>query len=97
MFLQIVLEEDAWPNGIAIDPEQDRIYWTEGRRSLIKSAVLHDGSDVTVFSSSVNHPYSLSKLGEYLLMTFFFIYTIFYWVAIVFSHIHVLDVAVQDL
>uniref|UniRef100_A0A0M3HPM8 Low-density lipoprotein receptor-related protein 6 n=1 Tax=Ascaris lumbricoides TaxID=6252 RepID=A0A0M3HPM8_ASCLU len=60
----IVLEEDAWPNGIAIDPEQDRIYWTEGRRSLIKSAVLHDGSDVTVFSSSVNHPYSLSKLGN---------------------------------
>uniref|UniRef100_A0A915A586 Low-density lipoprotein receptor repeat class B n=1 Tax=Parascaris univalens TaxID=6257 RepID=A0A915A586_PARUN len=39
----IVLEEDAWPNGIAIDPEQDRIFWAEGRRSLIKSAVLRDG------------------------------------------------------
>uniref|UniRef100_A0A914R0Q8 Adipocyte plasma membrane-associated protein n=1 Tax=Parascaris equorum TaxID=6256 RepID=A0A914R0Q8_PAREQ len=64
ILVRIVLEEDAWPNGIAIDPEQDRIFWAEGRRSLIKSAVLRDGSDVTVFSSSVNHPYSLSKLGN---------------------------------
>ncbi|VDM47866.1 unnamed protein product [Toxocara canis] len=59
----IALEGDAWPNGIAIDSEHNRIYWAEGRRSLIKSAALHDGSDVTVFSSG-NTLYSNSLYGR---------------------------------
>lgn len=28
----------AWPNGIAIDPENQRLYWTEGNYSVVKAS-----------------------------------------------------------
>lgn len=61
--LKVSLEKDAWPNGIAVDTRQKRIYWAEGNRSLIKSASLEGNLDVQIFSTSINHPYSLSLLG----------------------------------
>ncbi|VDK36667.1 unnamed protein product [Gongylonema pulchrum] len=60
----VSLEKDAWPNGIAVDSRQKRLYWAEGSRSLIKSAALNGNLDVQIFSESVNHPYSLSILGN---------------------------------
>ncbi|VDK41720.1 unnamed protein product [Anisakis simplex] len=60
----VALEKDAWPNGIAVDGDQNRIYWVEGRHSLIKSAALDDGSDIQILSTAINHPYSISKLGN---------------------------------
>ncbi|VDN01921.1 unnamed protein product [Thelazia callipaeda] len=60
----VSLEKDAWPNGIAVDIKQKRLYWAEGGRSLIKSASLGKNLNVQVFSEGVNHPYSLTILGN---------------------------------
>uniref|UniRef100_A0A8R1TUT8 EGF-like domain-containing protein n=1 Tax=Onchocerca volvulus TaxID=6282 RepID=A0A8R1TUT8_ONCVO len=60
----VSLEKDAWPNGIVVDARHKRLYWTEGSRSFIKSVALDGKLDVQVFSESVNHPYSLTILGN---------------------------------
>uniref|UniRef100_A0A915PQD1 EGF-like domain-containing protein n=1 Tax=Setaria digitata TaxID=48799 RepID=A0A915PQD1_9BILA len=60
----VSLERDAWPNGIAVDVKHKRLYWAEGSRSFIKSIALSGKMDVQVFSESVNHPYSLTILGN---------------------------------
>ncbi|EFO25858.2 low-density lipoprotein receptor repeat class B containing protein [Loa loa] len=60
----VSLEKDAWPNGIVVDAKHKRLYWAEGSRSLIKSVALDGKLDVQVVSESVNHPYSLTILGN---------------------------------
>ncbi|CAG9534171.1 unnamed protein product [Cercopithifilaria johnstoni] len=60
----VSLEKDAWPNGIVVDTRHKRLYWAEGSRSFIKSITLDGKLDVQVFSESVNHPYSLTILGN---------------------------------
>uniref|UniRef100_A0A158Q8K8 Low-density lipoprotein receptor-related protein 6 n=1 Tax=Elaeophora elaphi TaxID=1147741 RepID=A0A158Q8K8_9BILA len=60
----VSLEKDAWPNGIVVDARHKRLYWAEGSRSFIKSVALDGKLDVQVFSESVNHPYSLTILGN---------------------------------
>ncbi|VDK89540.1 unnamed protein product, partial [Litomosoides sigmodontis] len=60
----VSLEKDAWPNGIVVDTKHKRLYWAEGSRSFIKSIALDGKLDVQVFSENVNHPYSLTILGN---------------------------------
>ncbi|KAL3982211.1 Low-density lipoprotein receptor repeat class B family protein [Acanthocheilonema viteae] len=60
----VSLEKDAWPNGIVVDTRHKRLYWAEGSRSFIKSVALDGKLDVQVFSENVNHPYSLTILGN---------------------------------
>jgi sugar lactone lactonase YvrE len=38
----------TWPNGLVLDKESSRIYWTDGGRSVIESVKL-DGTDRKVF------------------------------------------------
>lgn len=39
----ILTQNIFWPNGLAIDFEEDRIYWTEAKHHFIESSDL-DGS-----------------------------------------------------
>ncbi|KAK6110508.1 Coagulation Factor Xa inhibitory site family protein [Brugia pahangi] len=62
--IQVSLEKNAWPNGIVVDARHKRLYWAEGSRSFIKSVAVDGKLDVQVFAESVNHPYSLTILGN---------------------------------
>ncbi|VDM11678.1 unnamed protein product [Wuchereria bancrofti] len=60
----VSLEKNTWPNGIVVDARHKRLYWAEGSRSFIKSVAVDGKLDVQVFAESVNHPYSLTILGN---------------------------------
>uniref|UniRef100_A0A1I7WLF5 Low-density lipoprotein receptor-related protein 6 n=1 Tax=Heterorhabditis bacteriophora TaxID=37862 RepID=A0A1I7WLF5_HETBA len=58
----------SWPNGIVIDGLEERLYWTEGNYSLIKTAML-DGSEehqIGPVSFKLPQPYAITKLGNML-------------------------------
>ena len=41
----------TWPNGLVLDKENGRIYWTDGGRSVIESVKL-DGTDRKVYKGN---------------------------------------------
>jgi low density lipoprotein-related protein 2 len=56
VFQKLIL---GWPNGLAIDYEEDRLYWCDALLDHIQHSKL-DGSDVqTVFTSLIRHAFSL--------------------------------------
>jgi low density lipoprotein-related protein 2 len=56
VFQKLIL---GWPNGLAIDYEEDRLYWCDALLDHIQHSKL-DGTDVqTVFTSLIRHAFSL--------------------------------------
>lgn len=58
---QVLISSDIfWPNGLTIDQEDARMYWTDARLHYIHSANL-DGSDRRpVVSSTLPHPFAIT-------------------------------------
>lgn len=53
-----------WPNGLALDWPNERLYWADAKRELIESSKL-DGSDRReVIAESTKHPYGLAVFND---------------------------------
>ena len=50
-----------WPNGITVDDQHMRLYWTDAHLDVIKSSDIN-GHDVKTLISghSIRHPYAIS-------------------------------------
>ena len=60
----LVSERLGWPNGLAVDEELDRVFWSDARQDLLESIKL-DGSDRrTVLAGIVKHPFSLAVFED---------------------------------
>lgn len=60
----LVSENIHWPNGLALDWPNDRLYWVDAKQQLIESCKL-DGSDRRpVIADISKHPYGLTVLNE---------------------------------
>ena len=49
----------GWPNGLAIDFDDDYIYWTDAKMDTIERMKL-DGSAREIFISNLRHPFGLA-------------------------------------
>ena len=59
----------GWPNGLAMDYENDRLYWCDALLDHIQHAKL-DGTDVkTISSRMIRHPFSLVIYNEFIYVT----------------------------
>lgn len=57
---EIITKDIGWPNGITIDVNLRRIYWSDAKHGRIETAFF-DGSDRrTIFTQTVQHPFSLA-------------------------------------
>ena len=57
----IVRNNLRWPNGITVDYQSERIFWTDASLDRITSAELDGSNPIVLVSgmSSVPHPYSI--------------------------------------
>ncbi|XGW32859.1 hypothetical protein V3C99_017403 [Haemonchus contortus] len=62
----VTLSPYAWLNGIAVDSENYRLYWTEGNYSVVRTAFLNGTGEVVIGPASLKlpQPYAISTLGE---------------------------------
>lgn len=59
----------GWPNGLAVDFEQNRLYWCDALLDHVQHSNL-DGSDVkTVISRLIRHPFSIAIHKDFMYMT----------------------------
>lgn len=59
-----VTSDIGWPNGLALDWPNDRLYWTDAKLLRIESIRL-DGSDRrVVLSQMVDHPFSVAVFED---------------------------------
>lgn len=58
----------GWPNGLAIDFEQNRLYWADAQLDRIE-AVDFDGQNRLVVVKQVLHPYGVAVHGPYVYWT----------------------------
>lgn len=52
----------GWPNGLAIDFENSRIYWNDAKGDTIDSSDL-DGEHVATLIREVPHPFGLTLVS----------------------------------
>ncbi|CAG0878905.1 unnamed protein product [Cyprideis torosa] len=59
----------GWPNGLAIDYEEDRLYWCDAMLDHIQHSKL-DGTDVKLIKHQlIHHAFSLAIHGDYIFVT----------------------------
>jgi low density lipoprotein-related protein 2 len=59
----------GWPNGLAIDYENDRLYWCDALLDHIQHADLNGGDIKTINSRLIRHPFSLAIHNEWVYIT----------------------------
>lgn len=60
----LVTHNVQWPNGLALDWPNERLYWVDAKRELIESSKL-DGTDRRlVIAESTKHPYGLAVFND---------------------------------
>jgi low density lipoprotein receptor-related protein 5/6 len=65
----LISENLGWPNGIALDIEERKIYWCDAKLDKIE-VMMMDGSDRrVVLNENLPHVFGLSLLGDYLYFT----------------------------
>ncbi|WKY15744.1 hypothetical protein Q1695_000884 [Nippostrongylus brasiliensis] len=62
----VTLASYAWPNGIVVNPESRRLYWTEGNYSVVKTAFLNGTEQKVIGPASLRlpQPYAISALDQ---------------------------------
>lgn len=53
-----------WPNGLALDYGDDRMFWTDARLHYIHSADLDGSNRRTVIESSLPHPFAITVFSD---------------------------------
>ena len=67
---EIIVKEDiAWPNGIAVDIQEQKIYWCDAKMDRIEVANVDGSNRYIVLSYNITHPFGLSVLGNYIYWT----------------------------
>ncbi|VDL72484.1 unnamed protein product [Nippostrongylus brasiliensis] len=64
--IYVTLASYAWPNGIVVNPESRRLYWTEGNYSVVKTAFLNGTEQKVIGPASLRlpQPYAISALDQ---------------------------------
>lgn len=57
--IKIVTAHLGWPNGICLDVEQKRVYWTDAQLKHIESCD-YDGNNRKIIISELQHPYGIA-------------------------------------
>ncbi|KAG1652486.1 Low-density lipoprotein receptor-related protein 6 [Nymphon striatum] len=66
---KIITKGIGWPNGLAADHSEERLYFIDARYKTIES-VNYDGSDrKIILEGQVTHPFALTVYGDYLYWT----------------------------
>lgn len=66
---QIITQNIIWPNGLAIDHTQNRIYWADGGLKLIEYANFDGSGRKTLIGTDLPHPFGLELFGNYIYWT----------------------------
>ncbi|CAK1544810.1 unnamed protein product [Leptosia nina] len=59
----------GWPNGLAVDYEEDRIYWCDAQLHQVQHANLDGQGIVTITSKFIKHPFSIVIHKEFMYLT----------------------------
>lgn len=59
----------AWPNGLAIDYQQRKLYWADAKLDKIEFCDLTGTNRVILTSENVPHIFGLTLVGQYLFWT----------------------------
>jgi len=67
----IISRRIFWPNGLAVDYDQSRLYWADGKYNYIHSSNLDGGDRTEVVSSSalLPHPFAVTLFRDSLYWT----------------------------
>ncbi|KAG8179495.1 hypothetical protein JTE90_027207 [Oedothorax gibbosus] len=65
----IVADDILWPNGIAVDYDTKRIYWTDAKKKCITSIDFNGNYRQIVTKDDVPHPFALTVHGDKLFWT----------------------------
>ncbi|XP_065643825.1 sortilin-related receptor isoform X5 [Hydra vulgaris] len=63
--ISIIIDDIKWPNGLAIDYDENRLYWADAHTDKIESSDL-DGRNRKVVTTDVFHPYSITIFKNYI-------------------------------
>lgn len=68
-FRRIIVDNNIkWPNGLAIDSIEGRLYWNDAKVLTIESSDF-DGNDRRVVLSKVPYPYGIVIVGQHIYWT----------------------------
>ncbi|KAK3747611.1 hypothetical protein QZH41_013666, partial [Actinostola sp. cb2023] len=59
----------TWPNGLALDLPNNRLYWTDGKRGTIESVSINGTNRRTIFVGKRSHPFSVAVFGDHVFWT----------------------------
>lgn len=65
----IVSHNIGWPNGLAVDYTQERIYWADAKLEFIESMDYNGESRRTIVTGQLPHPFALTLSGDNLYWT----------------------------
>jgi sugar lactone lactonase YvrE len=65
----IVSTDLGWPNGLAIDTAEKRIYWCDAKLDRIESSNYNGSDRRVVLDDVLPHPFGLTLLGDFIYWT----------------------------
>ncbi|MCL4154845.1 UNVERIFIED_CONTAM: hypothetical protein GTU68_065862, partial [Idotea baltica] len=65
----IVEAKLGWPNGVAVDPDELKIYWVDAKAHVIEVAEFDGGNRRLVLGENLPHVFGFSLLGDFLYWT----------------------------
>ncbi|XP_063374859.1 low-density lipoprotein receptor-related protein 4 [Cydia amplana] len=61
---RLITGDMVWPNGLALDLDQQRIYWTDGGNKTIEYARFDGTGRTILIGQDLSHPFGLDLYGE---------------------------------
>ena len=62
--LSIVTQDLTWPNGLAIDHGNLRLYWVDAEADIIETSDFNGGDRRVVATKGIRHPFSMDIFGD---------------------------------
>ncbi|KAM3968213.1 low-density lipoprotein receptor-related protein 4 [Aphomia sociella] len=66
---RLIFGNMTWPNGLALDLANDRIYWTDGGNRTIEYAFLNGTGRTILIGQDLPHPFGLDLYGDEVIWT----------------------------
>ena len=60
----VISTEITWPNGLALDLDEERLYWGDAAKHTIESADYLGGARKVIVTKNVQHVFGFSILGK---------------------------------
>ena len=64
-----IFEEIGWPNGIALDVDEQILYWCDAMKDRIESINVDGSNRKVIINDILPHPFGLTILGNYIYWT----------------------------